>query len=65
MYECHMQHFCELKFNQAEGHGGHLQQHLPWPVQNNRAHRSVTEKVMIFTLAPHQHPPLRTEEGLQ
>lgn len=33
--------FCELKFNQAEAYGGHLQQRLPWPVWNNSAHQSV------------------------
>lgn len=62
-----MQHLRELKFNQAEAYGGQLQQHLPWPVQINRAHKSVTEKVMISTPTPHlhQHKLLRTQEGLQ
>lgn len=36
-----MQHFCELKFNQAEAYGGPLQQYLPCAVQNNKAPRPV------------------------
>lgn len=34
IWKWHMKLVCELKSNQEEACGGPLQQHLPWPVQN-------------------------------